>query len=75
MTFDVKIALSDLADFIDRVKNFTVALIFLGTGYFLIVNPNVPKEHAEFVGMWVGVAISIGSVYVGSRLEKSKLTK
>jgi len=61
--------LADLATFIDSIKNVFFAMVFVLAGFYVTMTPGVPPEYA---GQWVGAAMTVGGVYIGTRIEKGK---
>jgi hypothetical protein len=62
--------LTELATFIDSIKNVMFALIFVVAGFYVTVVPGVAEN---FAGQWVGAAMTVAGVYIGTRIEKGKL--
>jgi len=67
---DIKLpCLTDLATFIDNIKNVVFAMIFVLAGFYVTITPGIAPEYA---GQWVGAAMTVGGVYIGTRIEKGK---
>jgi hypothetical protein len=61
--------LTDLSAFIDNIKNVFFALIFVLCGFYVTVTPGIEPGMA---GQWLGAAMLVAGVYVGTRSEKGK---
>ena len=61
--------LTDLATFIDSIKNVLFAMMFVLIGFYVTIHPGITPEYA---GQWVGAAMTVAGVYIGQRVEKAK---
>jgi hypothetical protein len=61
--------LPGVATFIDSIKNVLFAILFVLAGFYVTVVPGIVPEYA---GQWVGAAMTVAGVYIGSRIEKGK---
>jgi hypothetical protein len=61
--------LTGVAAFIDSIKNVMFALIFVLCGFYVTVTPGI---EAGMAGQWLGAAMLVAGVYVGTRSEKGK---
>lgn len=63
--------LSEWATFIDSVKNVFFAFLFVIIGFYVTITPGISPEHS---GQWIGAAMTVAGVYIGTRIEKGKIT-
>lgn len=61
--------LTELATFIDSIKNVMFAAMFVMAGFYVTIVPGIAPEYA---GQWVGAAMMAAGVYIGTRVEKGK---
>jgi hypothetical protein len=61
--------LQEIATFVDSIKNVLFAMMFVLIGFYVTVAPGITPEYA---GQWVAVAMTVGGVYIGTRIEKGK---